>query len=609
MIATILEGDADHVHVLHSLSKFPGSVTNPTAYDDLVVGVLGDGIDASALVALPDEAFGRITAVWALQSNVIVGNTGHLQAPPRLRLGPHAPNTPDTDEIRARRAFLMDPKDSVRALTSQPLGRYTLPAFYTTFIAPGLANPDPAIQTATHPIRDWFRLASTNATGDLAVLRVTPVADPLPVNGLSFNRALTRVKTEAKRKLGGGGPGLTTTAFETGIQTIRDALTATSENHLTYERSKAQKSYTDRHGTAMAERLYRLTGVNDDDHLPEIHRVLASTPKNRESGVLQSFIDERVGPSGVGLTHINAPIATAKLLEDVYRSYQPGGPGHAFATGLSPFAVVCIGHAEADKAQKLVKQAAQAQSGVGMTLADAEILTSTDLRLPTEPQIAAEKLYGWSVNIDIFHGVNHAISQSVRTFVKTVGPCLFAVHRQGADNSILGMDLVNRVLFEAQQEYFQYLGALGRGVANVQAPTFGMIIDAATPLRASSLAKLPQTWYSMFDVASGSGGAAQGGSTLIREQAGAVAAFNSHADSALVSRFNDSPHTKGSNMLQGNTVSIPKHNDKPVCLVWALTGSCTSACKRKENHVRYPRSVVTQLHSLMDACGVANPQA
>ena len=42
---------------------------------------------------------------------------------------------------------------------------------------------------------------------------------------------------------------------------------------------------------------------------------------------------------------MNAPTVTPKLVEDVFRSYQPAPTGLEFGRGLSPFAVVCQGHA------------------------------------------------------------------------------------------------------------------------------------------------------------------------------------------------------------------------------------------------------------------------
>ena len=73
-------------------------------------------------------------------------------------------------------------------------------------------------------------------------------------------------------------------------------------------------------------------------------------------------------------------------------------------------------------------------------------------------------------------------------------------------------------------------------------------------------------------------------------------------------RFRDCPHTTIGAMMQGHDPEVPKHNGKAVCLTWALKGACSATCKRKDQHVRYGRSVNQAIHGLMDTCGVANPQ-
>ena len=61
-------------------------------------------------------------------------------------------------------------------------------------------------------------------------------------------------------------------------------------------------------------------------------------------------------------------------------------------------------------------------------------------------------------------------------------------------------------------------------------------------------------------------------------------------------------------MVQGKDVKIPEHAGKALCLTWALRGTCSTTCKRKEQHVRYSRATVTKLHEFLDKCGVPNPQ-
>jgi hypothetical protein len=302
-------------------------------------------------------------------------------------------------------------------------------------------------------------------------------------------------------------------------------------------------------------------------------------------------------------------LPTTKLIDDVFRSLNPSNTGLVFAAGLSPFAVVCEGHTEMDAVQKLIKQAELAESGTSMSLADADRLTSTDVRFPVNAQTAAEKLYGWSILVDVFHGHAHDISTSIQHFVTQVGPALHRVAQQHAENQAVGMDLVCRVLYEAQQDYFSYVTALANGV-HVACPTFGHITSKVLTYRTASLSALPASWYTLLNGPRPErrNRAAPADSHSSRAQAGAVSTFNANPDPRLVQRFRDSGHATISAMMQGHDAKIPKHNGKPVCLVWALKGECSASCKRKDQHVRYPGDTAAKIHDLMTTCGVANPQ-
>ncbi len=103
----------------------------------------------------------------------------------------------------------------------------------------------------------------------------------------------------------------------------------------------------------------------------------------------------------------------------------------------------------------MVKQAELAEAGSSMSLADASRLIMTDVRFPFDPQVGAEKLYGWSIILDLFHGSNQPMLDVIRDFVIGTGPALHRIAEQHVDNPA-GMDLVCHVMFEVQQEYFMW---------------------------------------------------------------------------------------------------------------------------------------------------------
>ena len=83
---------------------------------------------------------------------------------------------------------------------------------------------------------------------------------------------------------------------------------------------------------------------------------------------------------------------------------------------------------------------------------------------------------------------------------------------------------------------------------------------------------------------------------------------NACADRCLLDRFRTSGHPNITAMIGTHDVEVPTFNGKPVCLAWALKGTCSTSCKRKDQHANYSRSITQKLHKLMDDCGVENPQ-
>jgi hypothetical protein len=155
----------------------------------------------------------------------------------------------------------------------------------------------------------------------------------------------------------------------------------------------------------------------------------------------------------------------------------------------------------------MIKKAEVAESSATLSLTDAERLTSTDVQFPTTPQTAIEKLYAWSVFIDIFHGNSHPVATNVRNFVRAVRPGLHVIYSQAAVPAP-GMDRVNRVLYKAQQDYFRWASWTARenrAAHRPAAPTFDRITDAVLSFCVSSLSELPTQWYDLLEVPPGQG--------------------------------------------------------------------------------------------------------
>ena len=67
--------------------------------------------------------------------------------------------------------------------------------------------------------------------------------------------------------------------------------------------ARAERSFTEKHGDALAQRMHRLCNVANDDHLPKALRLPAkSTSKSRDCAILGNLFWERAQASVVPLT-------------------------------------------------------------------------------------------------------------------------------------------------------------------------------------------------------------------------------------------------------------------------------------------------------------------
>ena len=58
-----------------------------------------------------------------------------------------------------------------------------------------------------------------------------------------------------------------------------------------------------------------------------------------------------------------------------------------------------------------------------MSLQDTKLITSADIKFPSTARFTGEKLCGWSVTIDIFHGVAHDVTNHVRNSLLSFLTC------------------------------------------------------------------------------------------------------------------------------------------------------------------------------------------
>ena len=611
VMALSVADDLDNVYFVHSPTLFAPDPTRPCpALDGLVVTLSGDDLRTAVPMVLPNAAFGRSANTSALQRAEMVGAAGYADPTgPVIRFGPHAGGAPHTDVLRARSFFVMPAAQVAAALTTCPEGIMGNVAFYQTFLLGDLESGDADRVRNAQPLLEWFRLHSTTtAVGPpiVGAIQTPTVAPGSAINTRRLNEAVRKVIDPLLTSLGAMGPALTTAAFNTGMTAITNCLNTNQTQHEDFITRMNNKTFTMRHGDDLAIRVRNWTGAGADADLPGIHKLLAKSQKGRDYGIIGAALDSRTKASPVALTVHRVPLASTKIVDDVFRSFKPAGNAQIYGQGLTPFAIVCEGHAEAAAVQKQIRQAETVESGGHVSLSDATALVTLDLAFAGSVQVGTEKLYGWSVYIDVFHGVNHDIAAAVRNSVMITAPLLSSLWDHYGDDAV-ARDYLNRVLYEYQAEYFKWV-RLAATNPNEPVPTFAEIEDRLSTQRYDGLNSLPASWYLKM-------GAPLNSRRLAREQVEASVSTRSQSGSAsqtaaqpnprLISRFASSGHSSISGLMEGHNPTIPQHNGKPVCLTWALKGVCSTSCKRKSNHVVYPPGVVNKLHVLMDTCGVA----
>ena len=600
VFAMSLEGSEDYIYVGHSPATFPMDLTETTPYDNHTVMLTGNRIDSAVAIVLQDNALGRLgsdSRTYNLAG--LTGPNGHNHpTAPVFRHGPHASSGADTIANRLRRVMVMPPSMSVRALTTSTTGRYTLLQFYNAFIAPEQADATRA--DAVRPLTHWYLGACTNDNHGNPVVRTGTVLSGDPVETARLNHFVSNLRATANTKLGLGGPLLTAASFQAGVAAIQNTMTQNTNNVLTMEREKKNMTVTKKLGDGLSEILHLYCNVTDDASLPEAHGLMAKSDKGRAYAIINNLLMQRTTASPVYLSAQSPPIATPKLVDELFRNIRPANAGTEFGVGNTPFAMVCGHHAQANKVYDLIQSASFVEGGASLSLEDAQRITTYDDRFPSSPSQASDQLCAWSVVSDIFHGVNHDMAVSIRNFVMAIAPQFQTVFDlAGAGPG--GMDILGRIMFEAQQDYYHWCHKTASGEA-VSVPDFSQILDKANSNRASSLSQMPIHWYHLM-----SGHTKQPGSSA-QVKGPAVATFNANADSSLLKRFQDSGHATISALLAagGEDVKTPKHGGKEVCLTWALKGKCSATCKRKNMHIDYGNATNKKIHELLDQCGVAS---
>jgi hypothetical protein len=133
----------------------------------------------------------------------------------------------------------------------------------------------------------------------------------------ALNACTACITDQVLARVGVGGPQLSNAAFNTGVQRLKTVLNNKAQQQLQFEQDQAQKSFTDQYGEHLATHMYKMTGAADDDHLPEVHKILAKAPKGQYYAILGSYVQKRSIDSPVAVFSGNLPTLTTKIVDQV----------------------------------------------------------------------------------------------------------------------------------------------------------------------------------------------------------------------------------------------------------------------------------------------------
>jgi urate oxidase len=68
-------------------------------------------------------------------------------------------------------------------------------------------------------------------------------------------------------------------ALVAGVTQLETAIRDTRAAAITYQRDASKKTFTEQYGPSIAQVMYNLCNVANNDHLPKVHRLLAQSPK------------------------------------------------------------------------------------------------------------------------------------------------------------------------------------------------------------------------------------------------------------------------------------------------------------------------------------------
>ena len=244
--------------------------------------------------------------------------------------------------------------------------------------------------------------------------------------------------------------------FAAGIQDLQTTIQDTTTERMEFDRDRARKSFTDLHGVALAEQIQRLCGVGSDADLPNIHILMARGSSRQHYGALEHALRSRAMTTQLGIDSDSAPVASTYLTVTVFRDHKIASDGTRLGEGLSPFSIVCHHHSSAAELRQYALAVSTAEAGSQLSVSDAKQLTASNAKLPASPVEAGQLLQAFSVAVDVYFGVNHRLSVSLRRCTRSIFASMMRL-TQHFQESADAQRISCSILYDIQQDVFGWI--------------------------------------------------------------------------------------------------------------------------------------------------------
>ena len=284
-------------------------------------------------------------------------------------------------------------------------------------------------------------------------------------------------------------------------------------------------------------------------------------------------------------------------------SYTWAVTGDELTNGITPFNIIFMLEPGAwSMAMKLDCLKAVEAGGTAMSYSNANLFLKSDMHFPANTTTCAYHLAAHSLLMDIMLGEHNA-------FTITYHHCIQALqsHLQLSLHLPYGKEaymISLRIMYWLTQQFLYYL--LQHKLGHTPAlPSFDMLLQHTQMKTLDGfLGHLLVSWLEQVkptnQKSSGSSGGANATKGSWVTNTNWNASIKKHWEAVNIVSLNMMLEAKDLNA----TAPLPKLRDKDACLSWLIKGHCFDNCQCALTHKQAGATMVTAIHTLLDACRV-----